>query len=142
MADLPTSLTLEVATPLGMQVSAETESVQVPSVSGELGLLPGHLPILAAVRPGILTYKKDGQRERAAVGGGFVEADANHVRVIAEFFQLPSQVDLEKAQKDLSVAEERLKAFKGTVEEVEHVEAQRDYDWAQARIQLARGAAD
>jgi F-type H+-transporting ATPase subunit epsilon len=139
---LPTTLTLEVATPLGMQLSIETDSVQVPSVRGELGVLPGHLPILAAVKPGILTYRKDGQRERAAVGGGFVEADATHVRVIAEFFQLPDQVKLEQAQKDLAVAEERLKAFKGTVEEVEHIEAQRDVDWAQARIQLSRAAAD
>ncbi len=142
MSALPTSLTLEVATPLGMQLSLTTDSVQLPSVEGELGVLPGHLPILAAVRPGILTYNNNGVKERAAVGGGFAEADATHVRVIAEFFQKSEDVDLAKAQADLAAAEARLKALKGTLDDLEHVEAKRDYDWATARIELAKGSSN
>jgi F-type H+-transporting ATPase subunit epsilon len=137
MADLPTSLTLEVATPLGMALSLQTDSVQVPSVAGEFGVLPGHLPLLAALKPGILTYKQDSQIQRAAVGGGYVESTGTHVRLITEFFVKQGEVDLEAAQRDLAAASQRLRETKATVEDVEYREAQRDYDWAQARLTLA-----
>ena len=139
---LPTTLTLEVATPLGMQLSLSTDSVQVPSALGELGVLPGHLPILAAVRPGILTFNENGVKQRVAIGGGFAEADATHVRIITEFFQKPEDVDLAKAQADLAAAETRLKGLPGTTDDIEHIEAKRDYDWANARIDLARGSSN
>lgn len=136
MADLPSTLTLDVTTPLGQALSVETDSVQAPSVAGELGVLPGHVPLLAALRPGILTYKQGGQFLKAAVGGGFVEAAASHVRVITEFFQKPDQVDVEDARKDLEAAEARLKETKATVDDVEYKEAERAQQWAQARLQL------
>src|SRR6187549_3469470 len=123
MADLPTSLALEVATPLGMALSLQTDSVQVPSVAGEFGVLPGHLPLLAAVKPGILTYKDGGQMLRAAVGGGFVEATADRVRVITEFFVKQGDVDVDAAQKDLATASQRLRETKATIEDVEYKEA-------------------
>ena len=136
MADLPTALTLEVATPLGMALSVETDSVQAPSMAGELGVLPGHVPLLAALRPGILTYKQGGQLQKAAIGGGFVEAGAAHVRVITEFFQRPDQVDVEGARSDLAAAEAKLKETKATIDDVEYKEAERAQQWAQARLQL------
>ena len=140
MSALPTSLELTVATPLGLQVSLGTDSVQVPSQAGELGILPGHLPVLAALKPGILTYNANGAKVRAAIGGGFAEGDASHVRVITEFFQKSEDVNLVKAQADLAAAEARLKGLKGTIDDIEHIEAQRDVDWATARIDLAKSA--
>jgi F-type H+-transporting ATPase subunit epsilon len=136
MADLPSTLTLDVTTPLGQALSVETDSVQAPSVAGELGVLPGHVPLLAALRPGILTYKQGGQFLKAAVGGGFVEAGASHVRVITEFFQKPEQVDVEDARKDLEAAEARLRETKATIDDVEYKEAERAQQWAQARLLL------
>lgn len=140
MSGLPTALELEVATPLGLQVSLSTDSVQVPSQAGELGILPGHLPVLAALKPGILTYNANGAKVRAAIGGGFAEANGSHVRVITEFFQKSEEVSLEKAQADLATAETRMKNLKGTIDDIEHVEARRNADWALARIELAKGA--
>lgn len=139
MADLPTSLTLEVATPLGMALSLQTDSVQVPSVDGELGVLPGHVPLLAALKAGIVTYREGGQFVRVAVGGGYVEATADRVRLIAEFFLRKEQVDVGQAQKDLSAAEIRLKQSTAKIEDVEYQEAQAERDWAQARLTLAGG---
>ena len=136
MADLPTALTLEVATPLGMALSVETDSVQAPSMLGELGVLPGHVPLLAALKPGILTYRQGGQLLKAAVGAGFVEAGASHVRVITEFFQRPDQVDVDDARKALAAAEAKLKETKATVDDLEYKEAERAQQWAQARLQL------
>jgi len=136
MADLPTTLMLEVATPLGMALAVETDSVQAPSMAGELGVLPGHVPLLAALRPGILTYKQGGELLKAAIGGGFVEAGASHVRVITEFFQRPEQVDVEDARQDLAAAELKLKETKATIDDVEYKEAERAQQWAQARLLL------
>lgn len=142
MSALPTALELEVATPLGLQVSTTTDSVQIPSQAGELGILPGHLPVLAALKPGILTYNQGGAKVRAAIGGGFAEGNASHVRVITEFFQKQEDVNLEKAQADLAAAEARVKGLKGTIDDIEHVEAKRDVDWATARIELAKGGSN
>jgi F-type H+-transporting ATPase subunit epsilon len=139
MSDLPTSLALEVATPLGMALSVQTDSVQVPSVAGELGVLPGHVPLLAALKPGILSYREGGQMLKAAVGGGYVEVTAARVQLISEFFMRREQIDVETAQKDLAAAETRLKTTTAKIDDLEYEEAQREYDWAQARLTLAGG---
>jgi F-type H+-transporting ATPase subunit epsilon len=136
-SELPTSLALEVATPLGMALLVQTDSVQVPSVAGELGVLPGHVPLLAALKPGILSYRDGGQMIKAAVGGGYVEVTAARVQLIAEFFLKKDQIDLEAAQRDLAEAETRLKQTTAKIDDVEYQEAQREYDGAQARIALA-----
>jgi F-type H+-transporting ATPase subunit epsilon len=137
MANLPTALELEVATPLGTALAIRTDSVQMPSVEGEVGILPGHVPLLAALKPGILTYKQEGQLLRAAIGGGYAEATPDHVRVITEYFVKPDEVDLQRAQEDLQSAQKRLKESKVSIIDVEYQEAQRDYEWACARLALA-----
>ena len=140
MAESEQSLTLEVATPLGMALSVEsTETVQVPSVIGEFGVLIGHVPLLAAIKPGILKYRTADGLARAAVGAGYVEADATKVRLITEFFARAEDVDVEDARSDLEAAEARLKAHGDAIEETEHKEAQKDLDWALARLELAGG---
>jgi F-type H+-transporting ATPase subunit epsilon len=133
-----TKLALTVATPLGMQLDLEVESVQLPGVAGEFGVLPGHVPLLAALRAGVLRYRQQGQIVLAAIGSGFAEADATRVRVISEFFSKPSDVSIDEARADLSKAEQSLKAH-AILDEPEHVEAQGELDWAQARIEVASG---
>jgi F-type H+-transporting ATPase subunit epsilon len=132
-------ISLTVATPLGTALDVEADSVQVPSVSGELGVLPGHVPLLAALKPGVLAYRIGGKLDRAAVGGGYVEVQPRAVRLIAEFFQRTEDLDVAVARKDLEAAEARLKAHDGPITDAEHTEAQRDLDWALARIDLAGG---
>ena len=126
---------------MGRALDIESDSVQIPSVAGEFGVLPKHVPILAALKPGILKYRVDGEVKRAAIGGGYAEADARRVRLITEFFMTSEQVDVPKATADLAAAEARLAAFKGELDDPEHVEAQGDLDWARARLELAGGGA-
>ena len=54
---------------MGMELSLEVESVQLPLVTGEIGVLPGHVPLLGAVKPGVLRYRSNGQNAVAAIGG-------------------------------------------------------------------------
>jgi F-type H+-transporting ATPase subunit epsilon len=142
MADLPTSLQLEVATPLGMAVSLQTDSVQAPGAAGEFGVLPGHVPLLAALKPGILTYRHDGKMLRAAIGAGYAEATADHVRVITEYFQKREDINVEQARKDLADAEAKMKEIKATIEDVAYQEVERELQWAQTRLELANSASN
>ena len=134
-SDAP-GLGLEVATPLGMQLDTRVDSVQVTSVAGELGVLPGHVPLLAALKPGLLKYRRDGSSAVAAVGAGYAEVDSKHVRLIAEVFARPEDVNADEARKDLAAAEERLKTPEAASAGPEQVEAQRAVDWARARLEL------
>jgi F-type H+-transporting ATPase subunit epsilon len=138
-ADQATALALTVATPAGMQLDLAVESVQLPGVNGEFGVLPNHVELLAALRPGVVRYRKDGQTLIAAIGSGYSEADASHVRVITEFFARPQDVSIDKAKADQAKAEARLKGL--VLGEQEQVEAQNDLDWALARIEIAQSGA-
>jgi F-type H+-transporting ATPase subunit epsilon len=131
-----TGLGLQIATPLGMQLDTDVESVQVPGAAGELGVLPGHLPLLAALKPGVLKYRKQGQQTAVAVGAGYVEAGASNVRLISEFYARAEDIDVEQAKQDLEHAEKRMKGFQGMVGDLEHAEVQRELDWALARLAL------
>jgi F-type H+-transporting ATPase subunit epsilon len=132
-------LALQVATPLGMQLDLEVESVQLPGTEGEFGVLPGHIPLLAALKPGVLRYRNEGQLQLAAVGSGYAEAGAKSVRVISEFYATPKDVDVEEARADLAKAEQRIKTITAQLGETEQVEAQGDLDWARARLEIAAG---
>jgi F-type H+-transporting ATPase subunit epsilon len=120
-----------------MQLDLQVESVQLPGVAGEFGVLPGHIPLLAALRPGVVRYRQQGQTLIAAVGAGYAEAGATNVRVISEFFARPEDVSLDEARADLAKAEERLKTMHAQLGDAEQLEAQGDLDWARARIEIA-----
>jgi F-type H+-transporting ATPase subunit epsilon len=137
-----TSLALNVATPNGMMLSLEVESVQLPASNGEIGILPGHIPLLAALKPGVLKYKaKNGTSGVAALGSGFVEADAKRVRVIAEFFEKPEDIEKAEAQADLERATLHMKNLNAILGEPAQIEAQKDLDWALARLEAVGGGA-
>src|SRR5688500_16441859 len=94
-------LTLEIATPLGLVLRTEAESVAAPSVHGEFGVLAGHLPLLAALKPGVLKYRTMGKDHVAAVGAGFVEAGPEKVLLLCDVFAQPHQIDTAKVQEEL-----------------------------------------
>jgi len=135
MAAASEVLTLEVATPMGLALSTDVSSVQAPSVQGEFGVLPGHRPLLASLRAGLLTYLADGETKVAAIGPGFVETETNKVRVLTDGFVTPEQIDLEAVEAELVEAEARLRAFPEAHHGAEFAEVQRSVDWCHARLQ-------
>jgi F0F1-type ATP synthase epsilon subunit len=70
---------LEIVTPKGRALSVSADEVTAPSVDGEFGVLPGHLPLLAALRTGLVTYRVGGETKKCAVGPGFAEAGPDKV---------------------------------------------------------------
>lgn len=135
-------LTLEVATPVGLALHTECESIAAPSVQGEFGVLPGHLPLLAALRAGIVKYRVDGEDLVAAVGPGFVEAGPDKVLLLTDVFALPEDVDEAEVQGELEAAEARLEELEGAHLGHDYEEIERDIQWANARLELAAAAAE
>jgi F-type H+-transporting ATPase subunit epsilon len=132
------TLKLEVATPDGLALSTEVEMVTAPSVNGEFGVLPGHLPLLAATKSGLLKYRVHGKDEVAAVGPGFVEALPDKVLVLTDAFVKPGAVDRAEAEKELAAAEKGIADFKGPLEGGEYEELKRGLEWARAQLDAVR----
>lgn len=128
-------LNLEVATPLGLVLRTQAESVAAPSVHGEFGVLAGHLPLLAALRPGVLKYRTAGKDHVAAVGAGFVEAGPEKVLLLCDVFALPKEIDSGAVQSELDDAEKELAGYGERYEGVRYEELQRQIDWCHARLQ-------
>jgi F-type H+-transporting ATPase subunit epsilon len=134
------TLQLEVATPDGLALKTEADMVTAPSVEGEFGVLPGHLPLLAATRAGLLKYRVAGKDEVAAIGPGFVEALPDRVLLLTDAFVKPANIDRAAAEKDLAAAERALADYKGLFEGSEYEELARGLDWARARVEAAKAA--
>lgn len=98
----PDKILLEIVTPKGRALRAITDEVEAPSQGGEFGVLPGHLPILAALRTGIVTYRVGQETKRCAVGVGFVEADGNHVLILSDEFAERETIDPVVIRKELA----------------------------------------
>jgi F-type H+-transporting ATPase subunit epsilon len=105
---------------------------------GEFEVLPGHLPVLVALRAGPFRWRVAGRTGHAAVGPGFAEARADAVIVLADQYLDAKSVDVEAAQQDLAKAEEAIKVFPGPQTGGAFGEIARTRDWAQARIDVSR----
>src|SRR5215472_9625283 len=84
---------LEIVTPRGRALAASADEVTAPSVEGEFGVLPGHLPLLAAVRTGIVTYRQGTEWKKCAVGPGFAEAGSNKLLILTDEYVERDQID-------------------------------------------------
>jgi F-type H+-transporting ATPase subunit epsilon len=85
----------------------EVEMVIAPGADGELGILPNHAPLLAALGIGELRVRKGAEEESFAVHGGFVEVLANRVIVMATLAEGAGEIDVERAEAARARAEER-----------------------------------
>jgi F-type H+-transporting ATPase subunit epsilon len=99
---------LEIVTPRGRALTAVVDEVTAPSVGGEFGVLPGHLPLLAALRTGIVSYKQGGETKRCAVGAGFAEAGPDRLVMLTNEYAERETIDPVLVRKELSEVQARL----------------------------------
>ena len=99
---------LEIVTPERLVYEDEVDSVNVPGIEGELGILPHHAPLLSILGFGELRIRKGGAEESFAIVGGFVQVRPDKVVVMAETADLAAEIDLEKAQEARRDAERAL----------------------------------
>lgn len=137
MAD-DTNIHLEVVTRTGVALRADVDEVQAPSVHGEFGVLPGHLPLLAALRSGILSWRNKGAVQRAVIGPGFAEAGTDKVLVITEHFVPEDDIDPSATKTALEEAKEAIAKLEeqGVTTGARYNEHAARLDWCEAQLAL------
>jgi F-type H+-transporting ATPase subunit epsilon len=129
-------LKLEIVTPERRVVDETVDSVTIPTLSGEAGILPQHAPLISALKPGILSYTIKGNTESLAIGGGFAEVNSDKISVLASLAETPLEVNLEQARAEREEAEKALASSANSP--IGETEDLRDrIDFANARLQLA-----
>ena len=103
-------LQLEIVTPERLAYSDEVDSVQLPGIEGELGVLPHHAPLISTLGVGELRIRKGGAEESFAIVGGFLQVLPTKVVVLAETADMASEIDLERAQEARREAEKALES--------------------------------
>src|SRR5688500_6129036 len=132
MAD---QIQLEVVTPERRVLAESVDMVTVPGLGGELGILPGHTPLISQLQTGILTYVQEGQGNPLHVSGGFVEVAVDHVSVLADVAERPEQIDAARAKLSRDRLEKQLNTWNGTEEDFEVARAK--LERSVVRLQLA-----
>lgn len=99
---------LEIVTPYRIFHSGSVEMLIINSVDGELGLMANHEPIVTPVAIGPGKVKIDGEWKQAALADGFLEMEGNKVTVLAASAEWPEEIDVERAERSLKRATERL----------------------------------
>lgn len=131
-------LQLEVVTPERRVLSEQVNSVTVPGRSGEMGILPGHAPLISELQTGVLSYNEDGTVFQLHVSGGFVEVTDDRVSVLAEIAERPDEIDAARARLSRERTEKQLTSWSGTEEDFEKARAK--LERSVVRLQLASGS--
>jgi len=114
------------------------DSVVIPGVEGELGVLPQHVPLMTQLLPGELRVVKRGEELRLAVGEGFVEIGADKVVVLTDMAVKESEIDEDAAEDAVQRAEEAMRSSKMSDEEYATVKASLQKSLAQIRVKRRR----
>lgn len=133
-------LQLDIVTPEKRVFSEQVDSVTLPGSEGELGILPNHIPLVTALRPGELTYSKSGKSDNFAVGTGFVEVTGQRVSVLTDMAMGEAEIDEKSVEEALKRAQERLASIQHDTagEEVALVQAMIQKSMAQLHVKRKR----
>ena len=132
MAD---KIQLEVVTPERRVLADPVDMVTVPGLGGELGILPGHTPLISQLQTGVLTYVAEGKSSQLHVSGGFVEVRDDHVSVLAEVAERPDEIDSARAKLSRDQLEKQINAWSGSEDDL--AIAKTEFERSVVRLQLA-----
>jgi F-type H+-transporting ATPase subunit epsilon len=116
------TLNLKVITPSRLIIDEEVDEVVAPGDSGDFGVLPGHVPLIATLMPGELTYKINGVGKSMIIAGGIAEVSDDRVYVLTDSVLKSEEIDPEAARREAESILERLKDFGGSNKEFKEME--------------------
>ena len=103
------SFKLNIIEPDGVFYEGEIDMLEFNTTEGEIGVLPGHIPMTVIIKPGIMTIYETGKDEkRAAIHAGFAEILQDKVTILAEVVEWPEEIDTARAEAALERAQERI----------------------------------
>lgn len=104
---------VDIITPERQALSEEVDYIAAPAVDGEIGILPGHAPLLTRLGPGALRFRKGQQERYLAVSGGFLEVQqGSRVSVFAETAEFAEDIDVERARMAAEKAKTKIEQAK------------------------------
>lgn len=109
-------LHIQVITPEKILIDQEADEVAIPTTTGELAILPHHIPLVTQVAPGIMTIKLNGKEETLAVDGGFIQVTDKTISILADFATHARDVSAAKAEEAKKAAEKAMKEKKSDVD--------------------------
>lgn len=131
------TLHLEIVTPEKLAYSSDVESVVIPAVEGELGVLPMHIPLMTQMHAGELVITKGGHKEYLAVGEGFVTVTQTRVNVLTDMAIQWEHIDEGAAEAAIKRAQEAL-ANKGDLGSEEQAAVQAALSKSLAQLHVKR----
>ncbi len=105
------ALSLSVVTPSAEVLKSQVDEVIVPGLKGEIGMLPGHVPLVSALKPGVLVTVLGGKKHFYAVSSGFAEIDADAVTILTDTCEPAEGIDGERAKRALVSAQQELEGL-------------------------------
>ena len=129
-------ISLEIVTPEGHKLKQAVDEVTAPSVSGEFGILPGHLPILAALKTGIVRWKVKGEEHACAVGEGFIEVHEDIASILTDRYQENADLDPVQIRAQLKDIDDKIDHFSGSHDSPEFRALVADELWCAAQLEL------
>jgi F-type H+-transporting ATPase subunit epsilon len=137
MADLlPTKINLTVVTRERKIIDVLVDEVVLPATDGEIGVLPGHTPLLASLKIGQMRYRVGNTYTRLVISWGFAEVLPDRVIVLAERGFLPTEVDRDAAERDRIEAEKEMAYLSSHDPEFARVEARLEESIAKINLSL------
>ncbi len=100
MAGIPTKFRLTIVTRERKIVETDAVEAVLPASDGEIGILPGHTPLLALLRVGLMRYRSNGKPQSLVLSWGFAEILPERVIVMAETARLPQEIDPAAAEAE------------------------------------------
>ena len=126
---------LRIITPDRVFYENQVEMVEFNTTEGEIGVLPGHIPLTVIIKPGILNITEGEEDKEAALHAGFAEILPDRVTILAEIIEWPDEIDEERAVAARNRAEERLRS---RTPETDIARAETALQRAMARIQVLK----
>lgn len=106
------TIKVNIVTPDGPVYDSEVNMIIANTATGEIGVLPGHIPMVAPLQVGAIRLKKDGETDIVAVSGGFLEIRPDQVSILAQAAEVSTNIDVDRAKEAVKRAEERLNLSK------------------------------
>ncbi len=130
------TIELEIVTPEGVMLKERVDEVIAPSVHGEFGVLPGHLPLLAALHTGLLHYREGSTLTDVAVGAGFAEVVHDKALILTDRFCLRKDVAVLEVRQRLKQVDAQLERWDGDLDDPERLGLIEEEQWLAAQLEL------
>ncbi len=129
------TLTLRVLAPDQSVFDGTVDEIILPSTTGLLGILPGHISLVTAIDIGVLRVLINGNWDSIALMGGFAEVENDDVTVLVNGAELGSKIDSLAAEAELEKAKSEFTQLEGQPSSTEKIKAQQNLNKARARVQ-------